>query len=438
MPAKPRKGRRWPKYVLISLGTIVGLLIIGYVVRIQVTGKSDENDEFELSKVERGDVTTRLTETGTTYLERTIEVMSKVSGTVTLTAVEEGDIATKGQVLAVVEPDNTELLGLYGKRGQVATAYIRMVQAADDLSHAQKLFNAIGGTSQDDVLRKQRSLSTARTDFRLSLMELHILEKDMEIANGMAKKVAEVLRAGTESDVRKTMDDSLEIFEQDSSEFFQLADVRVLAPGSGIIIEKGIEVGEMIISGTSALSRGTMLFKIGDPESMSISCLVSEVDAGKLHVNQRADITFEAYPDEKQAGKIVWISPIGTRPEGASIISFQVKLELDEAPDFAKPGMSCDIDIVTDEKKDVLIALLESVGEEDEKAYVYVKSKDGYEKKEIEVGIKDDRHWEITSGLEEEEEIVTDFDECDAAQQAKEDEDVNGKKGRRRKGNVVV
>jgi len=457
LPAKRRKKHRWLKRILIILAVVIGLLLVGYVGHTHFVVSGDEPDEFDVYKLGTGDITSRLTETGETYLEGTIEVMSKVSGTVTETTVDEGDSVEKGQVVAVVEPDNTELLRLYGRRAQVANAYIQMVQAKDDLQHQRRLFEKVQGTSRDIVLRKERGLSTARTNFRLALMELHILEKDMEIEAGMAMRVMAALKSGSEKEIRKTIDDSLDISASDGKGFVRLADVRVLAPSAGVVISKGVEMGEMVISGTSALSRGTVLFRIGDLDSMFISCRVSEVDAGKLEIGQRVSVTFEAFLDEQPTGKIVWISPIGSKAQGSSIISFPVKIKLDEAYRFAKPGMSCDIDIVTSEKKDVLRALLESVaieeqdeeeeGEEegDEEAveeehetrrgkYVYVKKGETYEKRQIEIGEEDEKHCEVTSGLEEGEEIVTDIDEYEEAQEEKEKEADEDKKEKDKKG----
>ncbi len=454
MPAKVRKRHRWLKRILILLAVVIGLGLAGYVGYSHFSESADDPEEFDVYKVDIGDITSRLTEIGETFLESTTEVMSKVSGTVTETTVEEGDSVEKGQVVAVVEPDNTELLRLYGRRAQVANAYVQMVQAKDDLLHQRRLFEKVRGTSRDMVLRSERSLSTARTNFRLALMELHILEKDMEIEGGMAMRVMAALKSGSEAEIRRTIDSSMDISPAEGEGFVRLADVRVLAPSPGVVISKGVEVGEMVISGTSALSRGTVLFAIGDLGSMFISCRVSEVDAGELEMGQRVSVTFEAFLDEKPTGRIVWISPIGSKAQGSSIISFPLKIKLDEAYQFAKPGMSCDIDIVTSEKKDVLRALLESVatkedsededwedeGKEEEREakeekHVYVKKGETYEKRPIEVGEEDEKYCEVTSGLEEGEEVVRDIDEYEEAQEEKGEEANKGKKkGKDKKG----
>ena len=143
MPAEVRRKRRWLKRVVIVLAVSIGLGLVGYVAHSHFSKSDDDAEEYDVYKVGLGDVISRLTETGETYLEGTIEVMSKVSGTVTETTVEEGDSVEKGQVVAVVEPDNTELLRLYGRRAQVANAYVQMVQAKDDLLHQRRLFEKV-------------------------------------------------------------------------------------------------------------------------------------------------------------------------------------------------------------------------------------------------------------------------------------------------------
>ena len=421
MPAARTKKRRWLRTTLIVLGVLTGLIIGASVLDVDFSYEKDETaaDEFETSKIEKGDIESRLTETGTTYLENTVDIMSKVSGTVTLMTVEMGDSVQKGQLVAVVAPDNTELLRLYGRRAQVANSYVQMVQAKDDLSHSEKLFNAVQGTSRDNVLRKRRGLSTAKTNFQLSLLELHILEKDMEIRGGMANRVMSIVNKGDEAEVLQAMDESLEVLAGDSTGFIKLADVRVLSPTSGIVISRGVDVGEMILSGTSSLSRGTVLLRTGDLGSMFISCRISEVDAGKVTVGQQAKIMFEAFPEDTHISQIIWISPIGSVPQGSSIVSFKIKIKLDATPEYAKPGMSCDIDIITAQKKQVLMALLESVATDDEEKYVFVKKGDDFEKRIITTGIADDKHCEVLSGLEEGEQIVTDIDEYEEVQEEK-------------------
>lgn len=410
MPAKRRK-RRWLRRGIVIFIILLVVAAAAYLFSGRFGRASKASGKFELSKIARGEITARLTETGTAYLEKTIEVKSKVSGTVKATVVEEGDVVKKGQLLAVIEPDNTELLRLYNKRANVANAYIRMVQAQDDLSHAKRLLEVVQGTSRDDVLRKERALCTASTNFRLSLLELYILERDMEIREGMAEKVARVLASGTEREVRRVMDATLRVFSAGGDSFVQLADVRVLSPVSGVVLQRPVEVGEMIISGTSSLLKGTVLFRIGDPSSMFIRCSVGEVDAGNVSVGQKAQIAFEAFPDERIPGKITWISPIGAKAEGSSIISFLVKIKMEETPSFAKPGMSCDVDIILAEKKDVLRVPLESVGIKDGDRYVYVKEGEGYVKRKLKLGIENESYAEVLSGLKEGEQVVLNLDE---------------------------
>jgi len=441
LPAKVRKRRRWFRRILIVLFILIALGVLGHFLNVHFGFTSGDEGalDYDVSKVERGDITSRLTETGETYLENTVDVMSKVSGTITQTNVEEGDEVKKGQILAVVQPDNTELLRLYGKRAQVANAYITMVQAQDDLVHQKHLFDKVRGTSWDNVLRNDRGLAMAKTNFRLALMELHILESDMEIRDGMAAQVMRALKSGTEAQVRRTMDRLLDVSAANGKGFVKLADVRVLAPSGGVVIHKDVEPGEMVISGTAALNKGTVLFTIGDLHSMFISCNVSEVDACKLDVGQHVNVTFEAFPDESITGKIIWVSPVGTKPQGSSIIYFPVKIRLDKSCQFAKPGMSCDIDIITSEKKSVLRVLLESVatGEKEddtvkETKYVYVKTGDTYQKREVKIGVSNEKFAEVLSGLKEGEEVVTDIDAYEDAQKEKEGEKGSTDEGKKK------
>ena len=86
---------------------------------------------------------------------------------------------------------------------------------------------------------------------------------------------------------------------------------RVTAPMSGVVIKKGVELGETVTSGVSSFNAGTVLFTVADLKSLIIRVNLNEVDIAKVHVGQPVRITLDAYPQKVFTGKVSFVAPVG-------------------------------------------------------------------------------------------------------------------------------
>ncbi|HEU4677798.1 MAG TPA: HlyD family efflux transporter periplasmic adaptor subunit [Candidatus Paceibacterota bacterium] len=122
-------------------------------------------------------------------------------------------------------------------------------------------------------------------------------------------------------------------------------DERVLrAPFSGTVTRVDAVVGE-------TAGAGPIVTMVGDG-SFELTALIPEIDVTKIQVGSKADVSFDARPDESFGATVVFVSPLAKQVEGVSY--FEAKLALDEELDWLKSGLSADIDIVTGEKDGVL------------------------------------------------------------------------------------
>lgn len=120
----------------------------------------------------------------------------------------------------------------------------------------------------------------------------------------------------------------------------------MLAPISGIVIHRGVEIGEVVASGLSGLSGGTVMFEIGDPSQMIVRGDIAEIDIAKLGVGQSVDIVVDAYPDTTYEGRVRWIAPVGLKQQGSAIVTFDTEIDVVDHDPRLRQGMSCDIDII--------------------------------------------------------------------------------------------
>ena len=379
---KKRKRTKW-----IVIGSIVLIAIGGVLFKVKTSGK--KKDEVEIVKVKKGTVTDRLTETGTIELVRTVDVKSTISGKIKSLAEEEGDYVKEGELLAIVEPDPNQTLLLYNKRASVGRARIEVLQKEKELKRKRELFS-MDHVPREELEQAENLVKLARNAYELSKLELNVLETKTNIAQSTS-----------------------------SGGSGELADMRITAPLSGIVTKRDVEVGEMVVSGISSMMAGTTLFQIGDPSQMIIKAEISEVDIGGIEAGQEVEIVADAYPDTTYHGRVRRVAPVGKRSQNRGIVVFDTEIEILDKEPRLRQGMSCDIDIIFEQRKDVLYLPVEAIFEvfeediEDTKGrkgnpVVYLKEGDDFVEKEIEPGLESSSRTEIVGGLSLDDEVAAD------------------------------
>ncbi len=309
----PKRGRKSGKVKLL-----VALLVVAAIGAMAYFNLKREKpaETFATLEVKRGELVDKLAETGTIELLRTVEVKSTLAGEIRQLPVEAGAWVEEGQLLAVIEPDPNQSLQLYQKRAAVEQSRINLVEQEKDLERQKALF-ARNMVSSRELEEAQTALVRTRTSVRLAELELEILETKANLTRTSAKPSAK-----------------------------DLDEVRVVAPISGIVTRRGVEIGEVVASGLSSFSGGTILFEIGDPSQLVVRGDVAEIDIAKMAVGQAVNIVLDAYPDTTYRGQVRWIAPVGQKKQGSTIVTFDVEIDVLDHEPRLRQGMSCDIDIV--------------------------------------------------------------------------------------------
>ncbi|MDA0333637.1 MAG: efflux RND transporter periplasmic adaptor subunit [bacterium] len=333
--AAPRRRRKrgWGFKLLIFLvlaGSIGGFSWLALK-------KEDPAETFAVLEVGRGNLIDKLADTGTIELVRTVEVKSTIAGEVRQLPIEAGDHVVVGQLLAIIEPDPNQSLQLYQKRSAVERGQLSVQEQERDMGRQKALFDSkMLPTSQYEDA--QMRLTRARNDLRLAHLELEILETKANL-NPHAGPGTGSFSAGP----------------------LQMDEIRVQAPISGIVIRRGVEMGEVVASGLSGLSGGTVMFEIGDPSQMIVRGDIAEIDIAKLELHQDVDIVVDAYPDTTYTGRVRWIAPVGLKQPGSPIVTFDTEIEVLDHDPRLRQGMSCDIDIIFSRRDSVVFLPIEAV-----------------------------------------------------------------------------
>ncbi len=307
-------------------------------------------EKFATTRVVKGNVVDKLAETGSIQLVRTVEVKSTIAGEVRQLPVEAGEVVVEGQTLALIEPDPTQSLQLYQKRSAVDQGRIQLKDQEQDVARRKSLYER-NMLSAEEYERAANALTQVRNQLRLAELEVEVLEAKANLS------------------------------PQQKQSNLKTEQIKVIAPIGGVVIRRGVEIGEVVASGLSSFTGGTTMFEIGDPSQMIIKSEISEVDVGRLQVGQPVDIVADAFPDTTYHGRVRWVAPVGEKKAGSTLITFETEIEfLDHEPRL-RQGMSCDVDIVFARHDSTTYlpteAVLEVFPEDQEQAQEKVKGQRG-------------------------------------------------------------
>ena len=329
--------KRKRKITIISV--LVLLVAIIGAVAVKANGKDKKLPEspVKTAKAEVADVQVKVTEVGTVEPEVKVEVKSAISGKVVEIIHRDGDIVQRGEVLARVEPDLNQAQSLAETKNSLASAQIRF-------SEAKKNFEADDNLFLQGLLapKQHRDAETAYLEAR----------QDFEKAR---EKYALVEKSGI------PISQSAQNFQGSS----------VVAPMSGVVLTKNIEIGESITSGVSSFNAGTILFTVADTSRMIVKAGVNEVDIGKIHVTMPVRVTLDAYPKVVFKGKIDRIAPAVRLDDKVRV--FDVEIRLDAQGRELRSGMTSNIEVIGERLDKVLTVPVEAVFKRDDQEIVYVK-----------------------------------------------------------------
>ncbi|MFA4872968.1 MAG: efflux RND transporter periplasmic adaptor subunit [Patescibacteria group bacterium] len=171
------------------------------------------------------------------------------------------------------------------------------------------------------------------------------------------------------------------------------------SPLKGIITNVEVKVGETV-------SPAVTVIRLLTENALEISVQTPESDIPKLQMNDKADITLDAFGSATVfAGKIRFINPAETIIEG--VVYYEVTVAFDNAVPEIKPGMSADVIMHTDERNNVLTVPLRAVKEKDGINFVEILNGASLEQREVSLGLRGDGgRVEIASGLKEGELVI--------------------------------
>ncbi|MGD1149100.1 MAG: efflux RND transporter periplasmic adaptor subunit [Thermoanaerobaculaceae bacterium] len=281
------------KWVVVAL--VVGL--VAAVTYAFVSRRNENSVNYRFVTVERGNLESVVSATGTLSAVKTVQVGTQTSGLIASLLVDFNDKVHEGQIIARLD---TTLL-----ESAVRDAEATAERAAAELRQAQRnldrltLLHQQGITSDSDFNTAQYNLDVARAS-----------AKSAEVAVARARE--------------------------------NLGYATIKAPVSGTVVERDVDVGQTV---AASLSAPKLFLIANDLSEMQILASVDESDIGQVKEGQTARFTVKAFSDRTFTGTVKQV-----RLQSATdnnVVSYTVVLKVANPDGILLPGMTATVEFIT-------------------------------------------------------------------------------------------
>ena len=283
------------KRAIIASIVVVVLCVGGFLMKPK-SKESFSAKDFEMVKVEKGNVAYSVTASGKIQPINQVSVGTQVSGIIEQVLVDYNDEVKEDQVLARLDTS-------------VLQENLNDAKARLDLATAKKKISELN----------HERLSKLYKEKLISKANLEEAEIDLETAK------ANVL--SSQADYNK------------AERNFGYA--TITSPVSGTVISKEVEQGQTV---AASLSTPTLFTIAEDLTKMQIEANIAEADIGVIKPEMPVSFTVDAYPNEKFDGKVqqIRLSP----KEESNVVMYTVVIEVDNSSRKLLPGMTASVTIV--------------------------------------------------------------------------------------------
>jgi HlyD family secretion protein len=275
--------------------------------------------EVHTEPLARGLIVQTVAAPGTVEAVEEAQIASQVLGRVVAVRVRDGDRVRAGDLL--VQLDDTEA------RARLESARARV----DRLSRAVEQARAELEKAARDADRQERlanrgvatptELADARTAWTKAVKALEMGQNELAESRALLRTA-----------------------EQD------LSYTEIRAPIDGVVSGLDVEVGEVVIAGTTNLP-GTVLMTVADPSRMRVRANVDEADVGLVHDGQPVWVYLQSDLTRAVPGLVDRVAPKGKKTE--EVVSFETLIDVTTDP-AVRPGMTATVEIEVRRAEDAL------------------------------------------------------------------------------------
>jgi HlyD family secretion protein len=387
---------------LTSSGTLKPIQSITY--RSPIPGRDVEIRELaaEGSRVEAGDLLVRL---DTTDLEVELaRVRQEHRQSQMDLQVAEGEWDEAGaEVKAVTEGEGA--LTVEEARSTLARAQKKAERLREEYEHLKPLLEK-GYLTRDELARTEDQLEEAEEELLLLrrrtdvVVQLSHPREQKRAALALAQKTAQLGHSRTrvaESQLR--LDTLTRLLEG----------CTIRARGAGMVVfeenlssnpRRKLRVGDRVFATQGIVT-------IPEVNRMQVEASISESEVHRVHAGQPAEVRVEAFPDLTLTGKVTRVGALASASVNRPFDDkrFDLIITLDPTTAELRPDMSIRADVIVGSRTGVLMVPVTAVFNNQGERIVYVVGATGTEPRRVDLGESNDRVVEITAGLREGERV---------------------------------
>jgi HlyD family secretion protein len=267
-----------------------------------------------------------------------VTVSAKVGGQVVKLLVDEGSNVAKGDTLLQIDRSDLD---------------IQLKQALANTAAAESQYKLIVlGPRKEDILQAEANFKNAQDDLKRAedlFQASTVTQKHLDDAKTrytVAEQIYEKLKSGSRPEEIEAARARRDLANAQADAIRKkISDSYVVAPMQGVITEKAVEEGDVVVQNGS-------LFRISRLDKVHLMIYVSEEELAKIKLGQSADVFIDAYPKKSFPGKIIYISDVAeftpknvqTKEDRTKLV-FGVKIGVPNPDRVLKPGMPADATI---------------------------------------------------------------------------------------------
>ena len=351
----------------------------------------------------RGSIVQTVTAPGTVESVEEAEIASQIIGRVIEVRVKDGDHVKKGNLLVKLDPTEA--------KSRVDSAAARADRLRSAIDQAKRDLEKASRDESQSTKLAGRGVATLTelADSRTSKAKAELALKMS--ANELVE--SEAMRLTSQQELERT---------------------AILAPIDGVVAGLSVDVGEIVIAGTTNL-KGSVLMTVSDMNRLRVRAEVDETDVPLVRPSQPAKVFLQADERNPVAGTVDRVAPKGSKKD--EVVSFETLVNIAADQPILRPGMSSTVEIEVNRTGKALSLPVQAVvhrrrkdlpdtqavrdwaernarspGERAQEAelryvkIVFIVDGNVARARPVETGLSDERRIEILSGVGPEERVV--------------------------------
>ena len=449
LPKEVRK-KKIRRYILIGVAALILLLIIFSKI-------ASANAKFPVStaSVLTGDVESTITTSGKVESDITKTYYSQISGTVGSVPVKAGQAVKAGDILLTFDEQSLLLAGKSAQAealtssgtyqdqiNQNAKTQAKLTEATVNLEVLEQQITDYKAFIKDQEIKLEDKRNARKAALSAQGMDLSKRQADGEdVTDEMAeyqyqvetldisKDLVDIQRtindaketlsnleeykaemksqkaatednvmSGTTKEAKKTSNEATQLKNEQTMAYTALVEGGLKAEFDGVITEMAAAEG-------APVAEGGQLVTVASNKQIHVTVNLSKTDLAKVEEGQKADITIAG---KKYEGEVSRINHMATlNANNMPVVSAEIAVT--NADEDVYLGVEAKVVIHAQNAKGVLLVPVEAVNSDKEGDFVYAVENGIVVRKNVEIGISSDEYAEVVSGLQENDQVMTEI-----------------------------